>query len=279
MGISGPSRTQDPWLGKNLAFTHNTDLFPCRPAPFNKHSNFKTLFLLQTDESTGGKRGEATSETKKNTARNRVASSAHQAEGDGRQSKEDQPTRRGQKTHAMVKAGGAQTPALQVEPRTARVRGAADSSITTVTANRSHSLPTQSQEIAGRHKHQQKEKKKKVENGDEPAGQEPTAHSQLPSPWSHRDLYQSVATTSMDGWRCANWRCGLEAIQEKAPQNSFVWGAESRRSTPCEATDKCMWSPSSPNFRKARAAGGMEKQVSFHANQSVHGSMPPEDPG
>lgn len=65
MGISGPSRTQDPWLGKNLAFTHNTDLFPCRPAPFNKHSNFKTLFLLQTDESTGGKRGEATSETKK----------------------------------------------------------------------------------------------------------------------------------------------------------------------------------------------------------------------
>lgn len=164
-------------------------------------------------------------------------------------------------------------------PGRPRVRGAADSSITTVTANRSHSLPTQSQEIAGRHKHQQKEKKKKVENGDEPAGQEPTAHSQLPSPWSHRDLYQSVATTSMDGWRCANWRCGLEAIQEKAPQNSFVWGAESRRSTPCEATDKCMWSPSSPNFRKARAAGGMEKQVSFHANQSVHGSMPPEDPG
>ena len=71
------------------------------------------------------------------------------------------------------------------------------------------------------------------------------------------------------GWGCANWRCGVEAIQKKGARK-FVLGAESRRSTPCEATDKCMWSPpspSSPTFedacdRRSHGKGVVSLQIS-----------------
>ena len=67
------------------------------------------------------------------------------------------------------------------------------------------------------------------------------------------------------GWGCANWRCGVEAIQKKGARK-FVLGAESRRSTPCEATDKCMWSPpspSSPTFEDACDRSHGKGVVSF----------------
>jgi hypothetical protein len=182
LGISGPSRTQDPWLGKNLAFTHNTDLFPCRPAPFNKHSNFKTLFLLQTDESTGGKRGEATSETKKTPREIELRAQLTRLKGMGGRARRTSRPDDGKRHMPWLKPVEPRPLRYRWSPGRPRVRGAADSSITTVTANRSHSLPTQSQEIAGRHKHQQKEKKKKwrMEMSRPAKNQQHTPNSQAP---------------------------------------------------------------------------------------------------
>ena len=53
---------------------------------------------------------------------------------------------------------------------------------------------------------------------------------------------------------------------KKKGARKFVLGAESRRSTPCEATDKCMWSPPSllsPTFEDACDRSHGKGVVSF----------------
>ena len=132
-----------------------------------------------------------------------------------------------QKTHAMVKAGGAlPRPCVCV---TDRERPGKDGHVF-LELWTTHCYCCCYYRVATQHTTAQLHKRSELQG----KGDEPAKNKEKTLPRSHRNCYL-VIPTDVDVQIQ-----GVVLMQSGKKGTECVWGAESRRSTPCETTDKCM---------------------------------------